>query len=224
MRILFHTNPHLAQTLRPALEGDGFTVDVAGPTGGEPRAPAPHYQAVLLDTSLLSGTGYACLLRWRRAGLRAHVLALLPRESTSAERVECLDAGADAYLLSPLAAPELQAHLRVLRRREGSVANPVRHVHDLEINMEGRTVKRGGRPIRLTPREFDLLEVLACHQGRVVSRSTIRAHLYEGDDDAGSNVVDVYVRYLRNKIDKGFAKPLILTRWGQGYLLRPENG
>jgi DNA-binding response OmpR family regulator len=96
-------------------------------------------------------------------------------------------------------------------------------VHDLEINALTRTVQRSGRVIPLTPREFDLLQLLAYHQGRVVSRAVILEHLYEGPVGERSNVVDVYIRYLRKKIDKNAHTPLILTRWGQGYMLRAQD-
>jgi DNA-binding response OmpR family regulator len=224
MRIFFVTGRSLAEAMGPALVEDGFAVGMADTTDrGEYRGPPSGADAILLDREFLPGGSYECLLRWRRSGVRAHVLVLLPRDSTTAERTDCLDAGADAYLLQPLAAEELRAHLRVLRRRDERPVQPVRRVHDLEINAVVRSVKRAGRTIRLTPREFELLAFLAHHQGRVVSRSMIRDHLYSGREATCSNVVDVYVRYLRNKIDKDFNPPLILTRWGEGYLLRGEN-
>jgi DNA-binding response OmpR family regulator len=223
MRILLIADQALAEMMRPVFEEDDFLADRAhAASAAETKLRAAEYDAVLLDQGVLKSLCNPCLLRWRRDGLRAHVLVLLPRDSTSAERAACLDAGADAYLLHPLSVEELRAHLRVLRRRD-RVTNPIRRVHDLEINTAVRTVKRAGQPIHLTPREFDLLHFLAHHQGRVVSRTMIRQHLYSDGGNGFSNVVDVYVRYLRNKIDKGFAIPLILTRWGQGYLLRAEN-
>jgi DNA-binding response OmpR family regulator len=99
----------------------------------------------------------------------------------------------------------------------------VLRVHDLEIDTAARTVKRAGQPIYLTPREYALLEFLAFHRGKVVTRSMIWEHLYDDQDETISNVVDVYIRYLRNKIDKGFEPPLILTRWGEGYMLRGDD-
>jgi DNA-binding response OmpR family regulator len=96
-------------------------------------------------------------------------------------------------------------------------------VHDLEINTATRTVKRGNQSIHLTPREYALLEFLAFHRGKVVTRSMIWEHLYDEHDESTSNVVDVYIRYLRNKIDKDFDQPLILTRWGEGYMLKGDE-
>ena len=98
--------------------------------------------------------------------------------------------------------------------------DPVLKVHDLEIDTAARTVRRAGQVVHLTPREYALLEFLAYHCGKVVTRSMIWEHLYDEYDENTSNVVDVYIRYLRNKVDKGFDPPLILTRWGEGYMLR----
>ena len=108
-------------------------------------------------------------------------------------------------------------------RRGHEIKDPVIRVHDLEIDTTARIVKRAGQAIHLTPREFALLQFLAFHRGKVVTRSMIWEHLYDEHDENTSNVVDVYIRYLRNKIDKDFEMPLILTRWGEGYLLRGEE-
>jgi DNA-binding response OmpR family regulator len=114
------------------------------------------------------------------------------------------------------------ARLRALLRREHQVKDPVMRIHDLEIDTAARSARRGGRAIHLTPREFALLQFLAFHRGKVVTRSMIWDHLYDETDETTSNVVDVYIRYLRNKIDKDFHLPLILTRWGEGYMMRGE--
>jgi DNA-binding response OmpR family regulator len=113
--------------------------------------------------------------------------------------------------------------VRALLRRYHRIADPILHIYDLEIDTSTRTVKRAGRPIRLTRREYALLQFLAFHRGTVVSRSVIWEHLYNEQDESTSNVVDVYIRYLRNKIDKDFDLPLILTRYGEGYLLRGDD-
>ena len=223
MRALFVTTRSLAESLRPTLAEEGVVVEVAG-RGGPPDAEggAEGYDVLILDRDRLGG-GCACLLRWRRAGLKAHVVVVFPQECDSRERADALDAGADAFLLQPLCAQELLAHFRALKRRQGQDPSPVRRVHDLEINTASREVRRAGVPIPLTPREFDLLGLLVSSQGRVVSRTAIRHHLYPDHDEKASNVIDVYIRYLRNKIDRGLGKPLILTRWGQGYLLRGQD-
>jgi DNA-binding response OmpR family regulator len=157
--------------------------------------------------------------RWRRRGIKSH-LVVLASQLTLQTRVNLLDAGADCYVLKPNHLPELLARLRVLTRRGEQVKDSVLRVFDLEIDLERHMVKRAGHSIPLTPREYSLLRYLALHRGRIVRRSMILENLYDGRDE--SNVVNVYIRYLRNKIDTGFEVPLILTRYGQGYMLRGE--
>ncbi|HEV3238738.1 MAG TPA: response regulator transcription factor, partial [Gemmataceae bacterium] len=139
------------------------------------------------------------------------------------DRVRGLDIGADDYLTKPFELEELLARLRALIRRTHQAKDPVLRILDLEIDTAARTVKRAGQTIHLTPREYALLQFLAYHRGKVVSRTMIWEHLYDEYDENTSNVVDVYIRYLRNKIDKGFDPPLIITRWGEGYQLRTEE-
>jgi len=113
--------------------------------------------------------------------------------------------------------------MRALVRRRHQVKDPVLRIHDLEIDTSARVVKRAGQVIHLTPREFALLQFLAFHRGKVVTRTMIWEHLYDEYDENTSNVVDVYIRYLRTKVDNAFDKKLILTRWGEGYMLRGEE-
>jgi DNA-binding response OmpR family regulator len=205
------------------LEEEGFAVDVAfdGEDGGF-KAEMAEYDAIILDLMLPKEDGLSLLQRWRRAGMQTHVLVLTARGSID-DKVRGLDLGADDYLTKPFELEELLARLRALVRRGHQVKDPTLRVHDLEIDTGARTVKRAGQPIHLTPREYALLQFLAFHRGKVVTRSMIWEHLYDEHDENTSNVVDVYIRYLRNKVDKGFEQPLILTRWGEGYMLKGDE-
>src|SRR5262249_23792994 len=206
-----------------ALEEEGFAVDV-GHDGeeGDYKARTATYDVIVLDLMLPKKDGLSVLQQWRRDGIKTHVLILTARGAME-DKVRGLDIGADDYLAKPFELEELLARIRALVRRGHEVKDPVIRIYDLEIDTSTRTAKRAGQSIHLTPREYALLQFLAFHRGRVVSRSMIWEHLYDEHDESTSNVVDVYIRYLRNKIDKGHEPPLILTRWGEGYLLRGDE-
>ncbi|MBY0458107.1 MAG: response regulator transcription factor, partial [Gemmataceae bacterium] len=181
------------------------------------------YDVIVLDVMLPKVDGLTLLKRWRSSGINTHVL-MLTAKSATADKVSGLDTGADDYLSKAnLDLEELFARLRALIRRGHQQKDPVLRCYDLEIDTAARTVRRAGTVVHLTPREYALLEFLAFHRGKVVTRSMIWEHLYDEYDENTSNVVDVYIRYLRNKIDKGFDPPLILTRWGEGYMLRGDD-
>jgi DNA-binding response OmpR family regulator len=221
--LLIEDHKPLVRALRQGLEEEGFAVDVAydGEEGGY-KAGTADYDVIILDLMLPKEDGLSLLQRWRKSGMKAHVLVLTARSSID-DKVRGLDLGADDYLTKPFELEELLARLRALVRRGHQVKSPILRVFDLEIDTASRTVKRAGKAIHLTPREYALLQFLAFHRGKVVTRSMIWEHLYDEHDENTSNVVDVYIRYLRNKIDKDFDPPLILTRWGEGYMLRGEG-
>ena len=221
--LLIEDHKPLVRALKQGLEEEGFAVDVAydGEEGGY-KAETANYDAIILDLMLPKEDGLSLLQRWRRAGMKTHVLVLTARGNIE-DKVRGLDLGADDYLTKPFELEELLARLRALIRRGHQVKDPVVRVHDLEIDTAARTAKRAGKTVHLTPREYALLEFLAFHRGKVVSRTMIWEHLYDEEDENTSNVVDVYIRYLRNKIDKGYEPPLIMTRWGEGYLLRGDD-
>jgi DNA-binding response OmpR family regulator len=208
--------------LAEMLARHGHTLHAARDAAeGEDLAHAEAPDAILLD--LPSRERALDLLRsWRRRGLHAPIVFLWPRASVEA-RVRCLDLGADACLTKPVCADELLARLRALARAGRRPPGTVRRTFDLEVNTTTRMVKRSGRTLHLTPQEYDLLVFLLQNQGSVVTRSMIHEHLYPADESKTSNVIDVYIRYLRNKIDRGFDPPLVLTKWGQGYCLRAET-
>jgi DNA-binding response OmpR family regulator len=221
--LLIEDHRPLVRALKQGLEEEGFAVDIAADgQEGDFKARTAEYDVIILDLMLPREDGLSLLRRWRKDGLETHVLILTARGSIE-DKVKGLDLGADDYLTKPFELEELLARLRALIRRHHQVKDPVLRVHDLEIDTAARTVKRAGQLIYLTPREYTLLEFLAFHQGKVVTRSMIWEHLYDDRDETISNVVDVYIRYLRNKIDKGFEPPLILTRWGEGYMLRGDD-
>ncbi len=221
--LLIEDHKPLIRALRQGLEEEGFAVDVASDgQEGDYKARTAEYDVIILDIMLPKEDGLSLLQRWRKDNLNAHVLVLTARGGME-DKVKGLDLGADDYMTKPFELEELLARLRALIRRGHQVKSPLLRVHDLEIDTASRTVKRGGRSIHLTPREYALLEFLAFHRGKVTTRSMIWEHLYDDQDENTSNVVDVYIRYLRNKIDKGFDPPLILTRWGEGYMLRGDD-
>ena len=224
MRVLLvEDHKPLAKALKRGLEEEGFAVDSA--EDGEEadfKAAGAGYDVIILDLMLPKIDGLTLLQRWRKAGVKTHILLLTAKDTTE-DKVKGLDLGADDYLTKPFQLEELLARLRALVRRSHQIKDPILRVHDLEIDTAARTVRRGGNMIHLTPREFALLQFLAFHRGKVVSRTMIWEHLYDEYDENTSNVVDVYIRYLRTKIDKGYDKPLILTRWGEGYILRGDE-
>jgi DNA-binding response OmpR family regulator len=220
--LLIEDHKPLLKALQRGLEEEGFAVDVAEDGEvGEYKGRTANYDAVVLDLMLPKKDGLTVLKEWRKAGVTTHVLLLTAKDTTE-DKVAGLDLGADDYLTKPFQLEELLARLRALIRRSHQIKDPLLRIFDLEIDTSARTVKRGGQSIHLTPREFALLQFLAYHRGKVVTRSMIWEHLYDEYDENTSNVVDVYIRYLRTKIDKGFETPLILTRWGEGYMLRGE--
>jgi DNA-binding response OmpR family regulator len=220
MRILLI--PSNLPDVKAALEDEGFVVATARDADvADADLRSARYDIVVFDIDGPQADVLGRVHDWRRRDIKAHLVVLASRLPVQT-RVNLLNAGTDCYVLKPNHLSELLARLRVLKRRhDDQVKDSVLRIFDLEIDLSCRMVKRAGRVIPLTPREYSLLHYLAFHRGRVVRRSMILEHVYNGRDE--SNVVNVYIRYLRNKIDKGFEFPLILTRYGQGYMLRGEE-
>ena len=179
------------------------------------------YDAVVLDVMLPGVDGLEVLRRRRAAGDKTPVLLLTARDGVE-DRVRGLDSGADDYLVKPFALAELLARLRVLIRRRSDQVSDVIAVGDLRVDCAARTAARGGQNIALSAREFAVLEYLARSAGVVLSRERISQGVWNYDYEGGSNVVDVYIRYLRKKIDEGRDRKLIHTVRGVGYVLREE--
>ena len=220
--LLVEDHKLLARSLKQALEEDGFAVDLAvAGDEADAKARGAIYDVVILDLMLPKIDGLTLLKGWRKDGFTFHVL-ILTAMGTLEDKVLGLNLGADDYLPKPFELTEFLARVRALVRRGHQAKDPILRIHDLEIDTGARSVRRAGKDIYLTPREFSLLRFLCYHRGKVVTRSMVWEHLYDENDDNTSNVVDVYVRYLRNKIDKNFTPPLILTRWGEGYMIKGD--
>lgn len=201
------------------LREEGYAVDAASDgTEGWWYAESNDYDVVLLDLMLPGMDGGEVLRRIRSAGKTSRVLIFSAKDQVE-ERVNGLDAGADDYLIKPFAMDEMLARVRTLVRRRYEQASPRIRVGVLELNSSTKTASIQGRVLDLTAREYALLEYLAARSGQVVSRTEIWEHLYDFRSDAQSNVVDVYIGYLRKKLDPHGAAELIETRRGQGYIL-----
>jgi two-component system copper resistance phosphate regulon response regulator CusR len=199
-------------------EGHGVRAFAAAP-GAERALAEGGVEVVLLDWMLPGESGIDVLRRWRARGVVTPVIMLTARDAIE-DRVAALDAGADDCLVKPFHFEELLARIRSVLRRVAGRASPVLSCADLALDPAAHRVTRAGREVRLTAREFALLQFLLQHAGEVVSRTRIAAAVWEHDFDTFSNVVEVYVRYLRAKVDEPFDRPLIHTVRGAGYVLR----
>lgn len=220
MRILVvEDERRVALYIAQALTEQGFTVDLAHDGEQALLCIADHpYDAVVLDLMLPRLEGLAVCRRMRQAGNRMPVLVLSARDLVD-DRVRGLDAGADDYLVKPFAIEELTARLRALLRRQTSTTKPVLSVGDLHLDPATHTVRRGAHPITLTAREYALLEYLMRHPGVVHTRTMIAEHVWDFPFDHASNVVDVYVKHLRDKIDAADGRSFIQAVRGVGYVL-----
>ena len=180
-----------------------------------------EYDAVILDVMMPRMDGME-LLRRMRAGGNATPVILLTAKDSVPDRVRGLDAGADDYLVKPFSFDELLARIRVVTRKRTGAATNVFTIADLSVDTAAHTVTRGGRLISLSSKEFALLEYMIRNKGVVLSRESIENNLWNYDYSGGSNVVDVYISYLRRKIDGGSPVKLIQTVWGVGWVLREE--
>lgn len=224
MRILIaESDRSVALFVKNALESESYAVDIAS-TGNEAiyMAVTADYDLVILALALpgLQGKEVLKFIRAQKKGLPVLILTYMKGME---ERVECLDLGADDYMTKPFAVRELLARVRALLRRTAPLDGLNLRVADLEIDRVEHTVRRGIQKIHLTSKEFALLEYLMRNVGRPLSRAMIIEHIWDMSFDSGTNVVDVYVNYLRKKVDQGFDRKLIRTVRGVGYQIAESN-
>jgi DNA-binding response OmpR family regulator len=224
MRILVvEDEAKVASFIRRALEEESYAVDVcADGAQGLAMARGGGYDLVVLDVMLPGLSGVEVLTSLRQGKIATPVL-ILTAQTQVEHRVRGLDAGADDYLTKPFAIEELLARARALLRRGSGAAAGVLEVDDLVLNPATREVTRGGQRIELTAKEYALLDYLMRNAGRVLTRPMIAEHVWNQDFDTYTNVIDVYVTYLRAKIDRGHARRLIHTVRGSGYVLKTEG-
>ncbi len=217
--LLIEDERKVADFVACGLRAERFAVDVAtdGLTGWE-MASGIDYDLIILDLMLPGLNGTELLRRLRRKGGNCAVLVLTARDAT-ADKVENFEAGADDYLTKPFAFAELLVRVKALLRRPAVNRSHSLHVADLEIDRLTQQVRRGGKRIELTSKEYALLEYLASHAGRVLSRTMIIEHVWDESFEGLTNIVDVYVRHLRSKVDESFERKLIRTVRGSGYCL-----
>lgn len=223
MRILLAEDERdLNNIITQKLTADGYSVDRC--FDGEEAIDILSYtefDAVILDIMMPKADGFAVLNALRSMGRTTPVMFLTAKDAIS-DRVRGLDSGANDYLVKPFSFEELSARLRAMTRTSFGVASNVLRVADLSMDCTARTVTRGGAEIRLSAKEYAMLEYLMYNQGRVLSREMIEDHVWNFDYEGGTNVVDVYISYLRKKIDDGYDKKLIHTVRGRGFVLKEE--
>jgi len=214
----------VAGFIRQGLEEEGHAVEVAGDGVGalDLVLGAPPYDLIVLDVMLPRLDGFSVLRKLRDERVPTPVLLLTARDSVP-ERVAGLDLGADDYLTKPFAFDEFLARVRALLRRAQAPAPPVLRVADLTLDPATRQVRRGRKTVALTTREYALLEYFMRNAGRVLTRPMLAEHVWGLDFDAESNIIDVYVGYLRRKLDADGHPPLLHTVRGAGYVLRPKG-
>jgi two-component system OmpR family response regulator len=215
MRVLvIEDETEILRAIAQALREEGYAVDEAEDgENGDFKATSWEYDAIILDLMLPRRDGWKVLQSLRNKK-KTPVLILTARDGLD-DRVRGLDSGADDYLVKPFALNELLARLRAIIRRSVGHADSVIQIGDIAIDTRARTVARNGKPVLLTAREYSLVELLALHRGKVVSRTNIYDHIFDENDDTLSNLVDVHIMHIRKKLGKNF----ITTRRGLGYVV-----
>ena len=224
MRLLYAEDEEdLNKVVTKKLTEEGFSVDSCF-DGKEAidNVQFTEYDAAILDIMMPHADGFAVLKELRKLKKNTPVLFLTARDSIE-DRVTGLDSGANDYLVKPFSFEELLARIRVLTREKHNLTENILSIADLSLNLSSHTVTRGGTEISLTSKEYQLLEYLLYNKEKVLSREKIENHIWNYDYEGGTNVIDVYIRYLRKKIDDCFPTKLIHTVRGTGYVIREEN-
>lgn len=223
MKILvIEDDPKVAEVLRQGLAEEMFTVEVAGDgEQGEFLAATNHYDLIILDVLLPRQNGLAVCSALREEKIATPILMLTARDAT-ADKIEGLNRGADDYLTKPFAFEELLARVRALLRRGPTLAESMLESGHLKIDTTGHIVRVNGQQIELTAREYSLLVCLMRNEGKVLSRQQLADHVWGSDYDPFSNVIDVYINYLRNKVDTNEKRKLIHTVRGLGYIFKSK--
>ena len=224
MRVLvIEDDAALNGILAKRLAEEGHSVDCCfNGRDGLDYAEAADYDCIVLDWMLPKLDGLTLLRRLRGGGNHANVLLLTAKDSIE-DRVAGLDAGADDYLVKPFAFEELLARLRVLLRKPVTEKSSILNVADLSLHVDTRRVFRGNRELQLSSKEYSLLHYMMQNAGVVLSRDKLEQHVWDYDFSGGSNVIDVYIRFLRKKVDEGYDKKLIHTVRGHGYVLKDDT-
>jgi two-component system, OmpR family, copper resistance phosphate regulon response regulator CusR len=222
--LLIEDEPKTLQSIRQGLEENGYEVDIAyDGLIGKQLARSNVYQLIISDIIIPGINGIELCREIRSWGDETPIL-MLTALGTTDDKVTGLDAGADDYLVKPFEFKELLARVRALTKRGSTVLHTAQVLRfaDLEVSLDAKTVYRSGNKINLTAREFNLLVYLIRNQGRVISKVEIAEQVWDIGFDTGTNVIEVYVNYLRKKIDKDYPVKLIHTQFGMGYVLKVE--
>lgn len=221
--LLVEDQPGVAQSLKQGLEENNIQVDLAANGKiGQDQINRNNYDVVVMDVMMPEISGIELCSYIRSSGNNVPIL-IISALDTVEDKILGLEVGGDDYLTKPFAFSEFLARIRALDRRRQSkfFANRILQIGDLEVNLDSKSVIRNQNVIELTPKEFRLLEYFIKNEGRVIAKHEISENVWDIDFDTGTNVVEVYVNYLRNKLDKGFDKKLIHTKFGVGYIFNP---
>lgn len=221
--LIIEDEPKVASFIKKGLEENNYEATIAyDGLSGVDMALKDNYNAIVLDINLPAMNGYEVCKKIRQHNTEVPVL-MLTALGTTEDKLTGFDSGSDDYLVKPFEFRELLARIKVLvKRNSGSASGSILRIADLELNTDAKTVKRNNTKIDLTAKEFSLLEFLMRNKGRVISRTELAEKIWDITFDTGTNVIDVYINFLRKKIDKDYPIKLIHTQIGMGYVLKED--